>query len=73
MGTGMWAIYGYRPGSSKGHTRKKKKKLSFLTGIFLNNYDVIDRKLKPLLADSTVGKREKWGENTLVEITKIKQ
>ena len=39
---------------------------SFSTGTFLNNYDITDRKLKPLLTYSTVGKREKW---ELVETT----
>ena len=33
--------------------------LSFSTGTFLNNYDVKDRKLKPSLTYSTVGKRGK--------------
>ena len=43
--------------------------LSFSTGTFFINYDVKDRKLKTLLICSTVGKWEKWKENTLVEIT----
>ena len=43
--------------------------LSFLTGTFLNNYDVSDRKPKPLLTCSTVGKWEKLKENTIVETT----
>ena len=43
--------------------------LSFSTGTFLNNYDVIGRELKMLATCSTVGKREKWEDNTLVETT----
>ena len=43
--------------------------LSFLTGNFLNTYDIIDRKLKLFVTYSTVGKREKWEENTIVETT----
>ena len=44
--------------------------LSFSTGTFLNNYDVMDRSLKPLVIYSTVGKREKREENAIVETTK---
>ena len=36
-----------------------ESELSVSTGTFLKNYDVRDRKLKPLLLGSTVGKREK--------------
>ena len=43
--------------------------LSFSTGTFLNNYDVLDRNLKPLVIGSTVGKRAKCEENTIVETT----
>ena len=45
--------------------------LSFSIGTVLNNYDAIDGKLKPLLIGSTVGKREKWEENTIVETTSL--
>ena len=44
--------------------------LSFSTGTFLNNYDVIDRKLKPFVTYSTVQKWEKLKENTIVETTR---
>ena len=43
--------------------------LSFSTGTFLNNYDVIDRKLKPLVTFSTVGKWKKWKKDTIVMTT----
>ena len=33
-----------------------ESELSFLIGTFLNNYDVIDRKLQPLLIRLTAGK-----------------
>ena len=46
-----------------------ESELFFSTGTFLNNYDVRDRKSKPLLIGSTVGKREKWQENNIVETT----
>ena len=36
-------------------------------------YRNIDRKFKTLLIGSTVGKREKWGENTIVETTSVNQ
>ena len=52
-------------------TSSSTQQLSFSTGTFLNNYDIIDRKLKPLLIGSTVGKQEKWEENTTVETTQI--
>ena len=46
-----------------------ESELFFSTGTFLNNYDVRDRKSKPLLIGSTVGKSEKWQENNIVETT----
>ena len=49
-----------------------ESELFFLTGTFLNNYDVIERKLQPLLIHSTVGKRAKRMPNTIVETTQIK-
>ena len=36
---------------------------------FLNNYDVRDRKPFPLQISLTVGKREKWEENNIIETT----
>ena len=35
----------------------------------MNNYDVRDRKPKPLLIGSTLGKREKWEEKNIDETT----
>ena len=49
-----------------------ESELSVSTGTFLKNYDVRDRKLKPLLLGSTVGKREKWEENNFIETTNQK-
>ena len=48
--------------------RGKGCELFSFTGTFLN-YDIIERKLKLLVTCSTVGKREKWKENTKVETT----
>ena len=46
-----------------------ESELSFLTRTFLNNYDVIDRKLQPLLINSTVEKQAKRMPDTTVETT----
>ena len=46
-----------------------ESELSFSTGTFLNNYDVINRKLQPLLIYSTVGKRAKRMPDPIVETT----
>ena len=72
-----WTFNGrgyYFPGthSPKSHSLvpPMECELSFSTGTFLNNYDVTDIKLKPLLTYSTVGK---WEENTMVETTTFSQ
>ena len=48
-----------------------ESELSISTGTFLNNYDVIVRKLKLLLIRSTVQKWQKLKENNIVETTKV--
>ena len=45
--------------------------LSFSTGTFLNNYDVINRKLKPLLIRWTVGKQAKKTPDIIVKTTTV--
>ena len=44
-----------------------QRELSFLTGTFLNNYDIIERKLQTLLIHLTVEKRAKGMPNNIVE------
>ena len=46
-----------------------KSELSFSTGTFLNNYDIIERKLQSLLIHLTVEKRAKRMPNNIVETT----
>ena len=47
-----------------------ESELSFSTGTFLNNHDVIERKLQLLLIHSTVGKRAKRMPDSRFETTK---
>ena len=46
-----------------------ESELSILTGTFLNNYDVRDRKLKPLVIRLTVRKRATRTWDTIVKTT----
>ena len=46
-----------------------ESELFFLTGTFLNNYDVRERKPIFLVIGSTRGKREKWEENNIAKTT----
>ena len=46
-----------------------ESELSFLTGTFLSNYDVINRKRQPLLISSDVEKRAKRMPDNMAETT----
>ena len=50
-----------------------ESELSFSTGTFLNNYDIKNRKLQPLLIRSIVGKRAKRTPDIKVETTNERQ
>ena len=51
----------------------KENELSFSTGTFLNNYDVINRKVETVVIGSTVEKEQKTTSDTIVETTKLSQ